>query len=418
MSYFNAVTIADGANLDAFSRVRTSDPAVLFTEQSQFNLGTIQMEAGNTGTGVLPAHDANTRMTKLSATAGAGTSFLQSFAYIPYQPGRSQFIAMTGVVGAAVAGAVVDMGYFDAANGIIFRQNSTTNLQFVLRTSTSGAPSDANVVAQSAWNVDKLDGTGASGKTLDITKALILVIDLQFLGMGRVRIGFDIDGKIYYAHQFLNANNLSVPYMQTASLPVGMLITAAATGSTKDAYFKCVGVSSEGGNLDLFGFMFSTPEVTVTAGNGARTPILAIRPKTTYNALTNRQYFELQNLAIIVTGAVPIYWELVVGGTYAAQAWTDVNTTFSGIEYSSTPGTFTNLTGGAVILSGYSSGAGGGTSPPTVTPVNLPALLSRKFPLSLDRAGAVRSLGTYTLLVQGIGATSATRASMNFKEVR
>lgn len=418
MSYFNSLSIADGVNLDAFSRLRASNPHNLFNEQCQYSTGSIQMESGNTGTGVLPVHDGSTRMTKLSATAGSGTSFLQSLMYSPYQPGRSQQIYITGVLGAGVAGAVVDVGYFDANNGVIFRQNGVTNLQLILRTATSGAPSDLNIVAQSAWNLDKLDGTGPSGITLDVTKSFILMIDLQFLGMGRVRIGFDINGILYYVHEFRNANNLAVPYMQTASLPVGMLITATVTGSTKDAYFKCAAVSSEGGNLDLYGFVFSTPEGSVTAANGARTPIMGIRPKTTLNTYPNRQYIELTDLAIVVTGSAPVYWELVVGGAYSGQAWTDINTTYSGVEYLSTPGGYTNLTGGIVIKSGYCAGSGGGANPVTVTAINLPSLLSRKYPLALDRAGAVRALGTYQVLVSGIGAGTATRATMNFKEVR
>lgn len=414
MSYFNSVSIADGANIDAFSRLRTSDSVVLFNEQSQYNYGTLQMEIGNTGAGVLPAHDAALRETKLSVAAGSGTSFMQSFMYSPYQPNRSQAIAMTAVIGAAVAGAVVDVGYFDANNGVIFRQNGVSGLQFILRTSTSGSPSDANAVSQASWNVDKFDGAGPSGITLDITKAMILVIDLQFLGMGRVRVGFDINGKLYYAHYFLNANNLTVPYMQSASLPVGLLITGTATGATKDVYFKCAAVSSEGGNLDLFGFLCTTPEVAVTAASGARTPIVSLRPKTTFNSIPNRQYVELVGIAAVVTGANPVFWELVVGGAYGSQVFADVNTAFSGMEYSSTPGTFTNLTGGEVIASGYLT-AGAGTP---VTLINLPSLISRKYPLSLDRAGAVRALGTYTLLVSGIGGTAATRAALNFKEVR
>lgn len=155
---------------------------------------------------------------------------------------------MTGVLGTGVASTTVDVGYFDANNGVIFRQNGATNLQLILRTSTSGTPSDANIVAQSAWNIDKMDGTGASGITLDVTKAFILMIDLQFLGMGRVRVGFDIDGVIYYVHEFLNANVLAVPYMQTATLPVQMLLTATSSGSTKTCYFKCATVVSEGGS--------------------------------------------------------------------------------------------------------------------------------------------------------------------------
>ncbi len=63
--------------------------------------------------------------------------------------------------------------------------------------------------------------------------------------MGRVRVGFDIDGVIYYAHQFLNANNLSVPYMQSATLPIRMVVTSTSSGSTKTSYFKCATVQSE-----------------------------------------------------------------------------------------------------------------------------------------------------------------------------
>lgn len=420
MSYFTQISYSDTGSLDAFSRLRVSTTEELFSVQSQYDAEPMQMEGGATGTGVAPTHSANTRMVELSATAGSGTSFLQSYQYSPYEPGRSQFIAMTGVLGTGVAGAVVDAGYFDANNGVIFRQNGTTNLQLILRTSTSGSVSDANIVAQSAWSIDKLDGTGPSGLTLDATKAFILIIDLQFLGMGRVRVGFDIDGVIYYAHEFLNANNLSLPYMQSATLPIGMLITATATATTKTAFFKCATVQSEGGELALLGNTFSTPETTATAGSGSRVPLIAIRPKTTFNSLTNRSLFELLELNILATGADPIFWELVVGGNYSGQTYANVNTTYSGFEYTSVPGAYTNLTGGVVVASGYVGGVGAGATAqaPTVTPVSIPPLISRKYPITLDRAGAVRDLGTLTLLVTGIGGTSTCRGSMTFKEVR
>lgn len=410
-----AISIKDGPNLDAFSRLRVSNPENLFNVQCQYSRAAIQMESGNTGAGSLPLHSANTRMVTLTST-GVGTSFMQSFSYIPYQPGKSQEIAITGVMGTGVAGATVDMGYFDANNGVIFRQNGATNLQFILRTSTSGVVSDANMVTQSVWNIDRFDGTGPSGLTLDITKALILFIDLQFLGMGRVRIGFDINGILYYAHEFRNANNLAVPYMQTASLPVGMLVTT--TVGAKTAHFKCAAVHSEGGNEGLFGYMMATPEVVETAASGARTHLLSFRPKTTYNGLPNRQYFEVIDLQIMATGPNPIFWELVAGATLAASTWADCNTVYSGLEYTSVRGAFTNLTNGVVIASGYASGAGTGTNAPSFTMQSLPPNMSKKFPITLDRAGAVRAMGTYTLLVSGIGGASAVRASINYKEVR
>ncbi len=415
MSYFTQISYSDTGSLDAFSRLRTSSPQKLFSTQLQYNLGGLQMESGATGTGVAPAYDANTRMATLSATAGSGTSFMQSFQYFPYQPGRSQFIATTFVLGTAVASTTTDVGYFDASNGIILRQNGTTNYQLILRTSTGGSVSNANIVAQSAWNIDTLlNGTGPSGKTIDFTKAQIMVIDLQFLGMGRVRVGFDIDGVIYYVHQFLNANNLAVPYMQTASLPVGMVVTASSSATTKTAYFKCATVQSEGGGDEETGFKFATPETTATAGNGTRVPLISIRPKTTFNGITNRELFKLHSVNTLVTGNSTVLFELVLGGTYGGQAWSDVNGTYSAFEYTSTPGTFTNLTGGVVIASWYGTANNGSLSVITQDFEDN----SINYPISLDRAGAVRALGTLTLLATGITATSACRATVEFVEVR
>jgi alkyl hydroperoxide reductase subunit AhpC len=105
---------------------------------------------------------------------------------------------------------------FDANNGIFFYADGTT-LKIVRRTYVTGSAADTEK-SQSEWNGDKLDGTGKSGYTLDPTKASILFMDFEWLGMGSVRVGFVIDGKFIVAHTFYNANDLSTVYMQTANL--------------------------------------------------------------------------------------------------------------------------------------------------------------------------------------------------------
>ena len=409
MSYFSKISYDDTGAIDAFSRLRTSTPEQLFAVQCQYNRATIQMEPGNTGTGVAPAHDANTRMVALSATAGSGVSFMQSYQYSPYIPGKSQFIAMTGVLGTGVAGAVVDYGYGDAANGVFYRQDGASGLQVVLRTSTSGSPAET-VAAQASWNLDKMDGTGISGKTLEVTKCFILIIDLQFLGMGRVRIGFDIDGVVYYVHQFLNTNVLTLPYMQSATLPVSIVLTATTTAAPKTCYFKCAAIQSEGGFLNVQGYQSVTPEATVTAGSGADTHILSIRPKTTFNGIVNRELFELDNINIIVTGSNPVQWKLVLGATFSgAPTWADVNTSYSAFEYA---------TGGTLSGSGTVTIASGYVSSSAQSKGAIDAKVNVHYPIALNRAGANFANGTLTLLVNGIGGTSATRASFGFIEVR
>lgn len=398
--------VADGPNLDAFSRMRTSHPVGLFSAQCQYDAEPLLFESGNTGSGVLPAHSSSDRMVALSCT-NTGTSFIQSYEYIPYQAGKSQLIFVTGVIGAAVANTVTEVGLFDAGNGLFIRQASDGTISAVRRTSTSGGVVD-NVIAQADWNLDKLDGTGASGVTLDVTKAIILVIDAQFLAMGRVRIGFDIGGQIIYCHQSLHANVLDVPYMQTLSLPVQMLLTSTG-GSKNTTRFKCSSVSSEGGFADDAGYSFATPEGTVTAASGTRTHILSLRPRTTFNGITNRTRLRLTSVEIFVTGNAPVFWELCVGSTFSvAPTYAAVNSTYSAYE-TGTGGTLT--AGTLVIASGYVSASA------TVKSA-VSREISARYPITLNRAGAVRALGTLSLLVSGIGATSATRASLNFTEIR
>lgn len=405
------VTIADGANLDAFSRLRVSQATALFSSTLRVDAEPLLFEAGSSGTGTsAPSFNSNTRMLALSATTGTGTVFVQSHEYIPYQAGRSQLVFLTFVLGAAVAGTTVEVGLFDAANGILLRQAGDGVLSIVRRTSTGGTV-DEEVVPQSLWNLDTLNGSGASGITLNVARSQILVIDAQFLGMGRVRCGFDIGGQIVYFHEFRNANTtLSVPYLQQLTLPVGMLLTTDALSGSRTTHFKCANVSSEGGFSEDLGYTIATPEATVTAGSGTRTALVSVRPATTFAGIANRNKIIPSILSVAVTGNFPVFWELCLGCTFSgAPTWAAVNGTYSAAEYTSAPGTLSGV--GLVIASGYvMSGA--------QTKESATRALQAKYPISLDRAGAVRAMGTLTLCVTGIGGTSASRASISLVEFR
>jgi len=268
-------------------------------------------------------------------------------------------------------------------------------------------------VEQADWNLDPLDGSGPSGLNLDVTKSQIMLMDLQFLGMGRVRVGFDIGGKVVYAHEFLNANTtLAVPYMQTATLPVGALITATATADIATLDWKCASVISEGG-FDIDPTILSNSgEGTATAGSATRTHLLSIRPGLTYNAIQNRIRMVLDNLDVLVTGNFPVFWELCVGATFSvAPTWAAVSA-YSAFERG-TGGIFQDLTtaNGLVISSGYVAASAS-------TKSAVKDVVASNWPITLDRAGARRALGTLTLLVTGLGGASACRGGINFFEVR
>jgi hypothetical protein len=139
------------------------------------------------------------------------------------------------------------VGYFGTQNGVFLQQADST-VSFVLRSYISGSVSDARTVNQADWNGDKLNGTGDSGYTLDLTKAQILWMDFEWLGVGSVRCGFIINGEYIVCHTFNNANDITSVYMTTAILPVRYEITnTGATASASSLKQICSSVVSEGG---------------------------------------------------------------------------------------------------------------------------------------------------------------------------
>lgn len=404
-----AFGIAAGANLDSFSRVRVSQPQGIFDAQLTYNLRPLlfeQVVTANGGEAI--AHDATNRCALLTfANTPTGSNvYMQSYEHIPYQPGKSQAAFVTFNFIEPKANVLKFAGLSTGANGIELQQDGSTVQLKIWSDTTNGD----QTIAKANWNIDKMDGSGVSGHTLDLTKTQILVIDFQALYVGRVRVGFDIDGDIHYVHQFVHANSVATPYIQTANLPIRCGMSSTGTVSTT-MNFICSAVLSEGGSEDTAAATFSV-EGTATAGNNARAHILSIQPSTTFNSIANRAKFVMDSFDIIVTGNTAIYWELVLGQAISGTtAFTAVNANYSSFEYN-TAGTISGNPG-LVIASGYvnaTAQAKGVTS----------AKSSNRYPITLNAAGALRAdnFGRMTMLVTGLGATSACRCAFNWREIR
>ena len=211
---------------DAFGRLRTSNPLTIFDSKNVMSKNNLFDESLSGSGGV--TYTANKSTVNLNVTEVSGDKVIrQSKRVMSYQPGKSLLNLNTFVMNTLTANLKQKIGMFDANNGIFFYADGTT-LKIVRRTYVTGSPADTEVL-QSAWNGDKLDGTGASGYSLNPTLATILFMDFEWLGMGAVRVGFVIDGKFIVAHTFKNANDLTTVYMQTANLPIRYEIETAAT---------------------------------------------------------------------------------------------------------------------------------------------------------------------------------------------
>jgi hypothetical protein len=319
-----------GTGADAFGRLRVSNPYTLFDSQNRYAKDNQFSESTDTGGAV--NYVANESSVDLNVTTSSGSRVVrQSLRCMPYQPGKGLLVLCTFVMSAQKAGLRQRAGYFNTDNGVFLQVSNTGEPEFVLRTNTSGTPSDTRTVPQSSWNGDKLNGAGDSGLTLNLTKAQILWMDFEWLGVGSVRCGFIIDGQYIVCHTFNNANDIDKVYMTTAILPVRYEIeNTAGTDSASTLTQICSTVISEGGYGQVVA-PNTARRTTVRASIGTTfLPLVAIRLKSTrLNAVVLPQ---IVNVMPTTSGNYEVVLaRLDNDSSLTGVSW--VNTDFENVEY-------------------------------------------------------------------------------------
>lgn len=356
----------DGTNTDAFGRIRVSQPYTLFDSQNRYAADN-QFSTSTSGTGST-TYNANQASVSLSVTAGGvGSVVRQTYRNFPYQPGKGLLVLATFVMSASNSLNLTQrVGYFNTQNGVFFQRVDGT-YSFVLRSYISGSVSDARSVPQSQWNGDKLDGTGDSGLTLDPSKAQILWMDFEWLGVGSVRCGFIINGQYIVCHTFNNANDITSVYMTTAILPVRYEITTTSALAATLTQI-CCSVVSEGGfeQTSIDHVARRTSEFLNIDTASTFYPIVSIRLASTALGavvLPNRvQFLPLTNQNYEV---VLLKNPTLTGATWAATVPSDSN-----VEYDVAATAISSV--GTIVQTDYvtSSGSGGVTSTSAPTGYN------------------------------------------------
>lgn len=349
---FREFSYADSEALDAFGRLRISAPFNIFEIQFTYDLQPLFFEESNTNGDTTHVPNASAARLSTGGTSSGNKAIFQSGQYFRYQPGKSQFVVWTCILGSKTANVRKRIGLFDAENGFFFEQDGS-NLKIVRRTKTSGSVVD-NAVNQSSWNLDVLDGTGSSGETLDESNDNLYIIDFQWLGAGRIRYGFDFGGQITYVHEIKFANTEAVPFTTTGNLPFRTEIenTGVASGTTTFD-FTCMAISSEGGfnPTGIPGSVQNEQLIEVTTANDPL-PILSIRNKATFG-ITNRGVVIPKSYQIISQDSI-ITYKIILNGSLTGASYNDVDATNSMVEFDIAA---TAISGGLVIDSGFLSGA-------------------------------------------------------------
>ena len=329
---------------DSFGRLRVSEPFTLFDSQHRY----YEDDEWSTASGgsATTSYQINESALNLTVTTSSGDYiYHESKKVFPYQPGKTLLSLSSFVFAPGQTNLRQRVGYFGTQNGIYFEQEGQETYM-VLRSYVTGSVVNTRV-PRNQWNGDQLNGIGVSGKTLDTSKGNIFWCDLEWLGVGDVRVGFVIGGQFILCHTFRNANTKTTTYMTTAALPLRMEIentNTIASGTT--AKQICNTVISEGG-YSVAGKNYSVDLGTTDAAlatAGTTYPIISIK----LNSSRLDAIAVPKTIEMLVTSNSNVKWSLLKNATLSGAAYSphsngtvDVDTTASG------------MSGGTQLAAGY-----------------------------------------------------------------
>lgn len=392
---------------DAFGRLRVSNPLTLFDSSHRYrdnNLWTSLVVGSGSTVGFVTTQGLVDLTVGIGSTASVQRETTKVFSY---QPGKSLLVMNTFVMNTPKTNLRQRVGYFGVDNGIYFEVDGNT-FSFVERSIVSGIVSETRI-PQSSWDHDKLDGTGPSGYNLDVTKGQILWTDIEWLGLGTVRVGFVIDGNFVECHTFDHANLVQSTYITTGSLPIRYEI--ANTGPTSGISTMkqiCSTVISEGGYelrglQQAVGTPITSPVTLTTAGTYYN--IVSIRLKSSPDRLD--AIVILTALSLLgVTNNSNYNWQVRASGISTGTVWTSAGSD-SAVEYKIDAGEYT---GGRILASGFFNASQQGS-----TPVDI--LKEALFKFQLERDGLTKTPYELSLVCSASVNGAQVFGSMDWEEI-
>lgn len=356
-----SVNFSDSVNLSAFSRLRTANTRLLGEFRNHYGtMGPVEILSHFESGGSETVNLQRTHTMINIGTAAGSRAVRQSRKYHSYIPGTTNLAFVSFTFGAPKQNLQQSVGLYDNLNGIFLRLNGSIP-EMVIR--KDGV--DSEVVPQSQWNVDQLNGLGPSGVNIDLTKSQIFVCDYQWLGVGRVRVGFNINGSIVYTHYFNHTNLIDEPYTFQPSLPVRYeILNTGNTTSPSSMMCICYSVYVEGSDAESgFDNSVSTGSTSINLGAAPNNVkgLIAVRLRSSVNGIDNRALARLKSWEV-VTNLTAQYRVMILKDSSdiaGAPSWTNATPT-GWCEYTTNFSLTSPLPAGAVVL--YDGFATGGSN--------------------------------------------------------
>jgi hypothetical protein len=397
-----------GMSVDAFGRARTSTPMTLYDSFNRYQ------DNGKTATansaGGTFSFNANTSTIDCAVTTASGAYvYKETTRVFAYQPGKSLQILTTFVMNPPKANLRQRVGYFGTDNGFYLERYDASGIRFVKRSRATGAVVNT-LVEKADWNIDKMDGTGRSGLTLNLDYPQIMFIDIEWLGVGTARLGFVVNGAFIHCHSFHHSNLSDAPsgaYMQTACLPLRHEIENTST-TTNSSILKiiCSTVISEGG-YELRGRMRTVGMDTPTSNNYTLTSLNTYYPVCSIRLKSDKldAIVVPKHIALVGTTASDYRYKLISGANVTGGTWVSAGSD-SAVEYNINA---TSMSGGSELQSSYLVSTG--------TQSLTAKLEDGSFKFQLERNSFTSTPTNFTLAVASKSNGDKVLAGMDWEEI-
>lgn len=346
----NLIQFADNADVDAFGRLRVSQINQLFDAKHLNNKLSILFNEEVNGTATSIFDNANSCI-NMNVSSNNDYSIRQSYMRFNYQTGKSHLIKMTCSNLKEETDVIKRVGYFSSdttgsystgLDGLFFESDNNGISINIYRNGTL-----IEKTYQQDWNCDTINGstqirgkgTNPSKLNFDFTKSMILGIDFQWLGVGRVRWFLNIDGDTIIVHESLHAGLLEDVYMKSPNQPVRYEIrSSGGTGSFKQI---CTSVETEG-EVNENGFNIGVKSGPLTAASSANDYVALA-----FKLNNNNSVVKFSGLSAVGTtndDYIVSYW---LRPTLSGGALTYNTITNTGIDYAI--GSGQTVTGGTLL---------------------------------------------------------------------
>lgn len=386
---------------DAFGRTKVAQPYTLFDNQHRYTSGDEFSDLTSGTATVSYLENESTDLLTIGNDSG-DKIYRESKKVFPYQPGKALTVFQTFVFNQPKTGLRQRVGYFSRQNGVYLQQSGST-ISIVKRTYSSGEIVE-EVVNQSSWNIDKMDGTGPSRVNLNLTKAQIFFMEFEWLGVGSVKAGFAINGQFITAHQFNHSNIINTVYMTTATLPIRYEIeNTASTTSSSSLKQICATVLSNGG-YDRKPEVWSASRNTLFQNIGTSfVPLAAVRLKS--GRMDSVVQIARINVATVTNNLFE--YALLRNPSITGGTWVE-NTPTQDTEYNVTA---TSLTGGTVVRRGFLAGSNQNNAATDLE-------IENSFDLQLGRTNSDTPVSDiYCLAIRTISSTGDAVGSIQWHEL-